>query len=176
VAAIDWPAWVQAGSAVVIAGLTVALVIATSRYVRASRTMADEMRRTNEMAERQTVRALRKQAARLHVKAGGWDAPNDEHGWRFQYAVENAGEGTAHDVVLSFDDREVQADQSIAHGSLELVTLSYSIDESDPTDQPEHPPVQSVVFRDADGSWWIQSMRRGRLFPPEPWTEGMPFP
>ncbi len=81
---------VQAAAAALIWRLTRKLVGATTAYVDKTDELVAEMKRTNDMAQQSTDRALQTQAPVLEWSDGDLNHP-EGHEWSFGYAVWNTG-------------------------------------------------------------------------------------
>jgi hypothetical protein len=150
--ATDWPSWIQAISAGAIVFLTFVLVKATNRYVRETKNLAEEARRTNDAAQASTDRLIRATAPRivvsLHGKADN-PPPFIPADVRFIFFIRNAGATAAHDIALDVDGEHVRVTEPLEAGETAVV-----FQEGDAPAQP--PNVRSVVFRDPAGTRWKQ--------------------
>jgi hypothetical protein len=152
---IDWPAVVQAASAVAIGVLTFVLVRATTRYVTETRKMADEMRRTNDMSQRDRERTLRLQAPSLRLwQSGEWRNGGEV---KVELRAANDGATSAHDVRIQTDHGEAPLIDVVVPGEMEMTALTWSTTD----DGSQRVEFKSVTFLDRGGTRWRQ--RPGEL-------------
>ena len=174
---LDWTAIaavVQAVTAIFIVFLTRGLVKATKVSLEETQVLAREAKRTNDLAERNFERTLRRTAASLLVRPGGHETPSErsDSQWAFIYTVDNVGEGIAHEVSVSTGEGEASTPPNRAlqpgrQQSAWLLLPPDFVSEDTPATQVEHPAVGWVTFQDPDGTWWTQRVRHGRLLRPE---------
>jgi hypothetical protein len=147
IADIDWPSWIQAGSALLIAILTGVLVFATKQYVDKTNDLVEQAKRSNCMVLDSTRRLLRAQAPRLTVDPNSQPAV-DAGGSTVNYTVRNVGPSTAHNIVLIFDKGEARMGRPLEAGHEGLTTLRWQGDGV--------PTIREVTFMDPGGTRWTQ--------------------
>jgi hypothetical protein len=152
------PATVQAWSAVVVACLTLVLVVATIAYVVRTGQMAQEMRRTNDMTQRDTERRLRLQAPALEVAPNDSGLLRDGPNWVYTYVVRNIGATVAYDVRVVTDEGLTSRSQPVEPNGRTLVSLRLRVGDVDSDDavRPPQPDVRGMVFTDPGGTRWRQ--------------------
>jgi hypothetical protein len=139
---IDYPAWVQAGSAVVVTALTIVLAVATTKYARAASA-------ANLMTKRTIERTQLAQAPRILVRAQ--QPVETTEGLQFRFLIKNVGVTAAADVSVNFDD-------DIWRPLTEPLPPKAEITMQVPASGPQSPNARAVRvrFRDPGGTLWKQ--------------------
>jgi hypothetical protein len=144
----------QAASAILIYVLTRGLVGATKAYVDQTGALVEEARQANALERRAADESARARLAFIEVRPDGRELDTAAQEWRFLYDVENVGVGRAHALVLGFEGYEFVIERSLSPGDIEHVRLS--VEAADTSTNPAHPRMQSIIFRDPVGAWWVQ--------------------
>ena len=138
--------------------LSAVLTATTVLYLLATLRLANESKRTNDMAAQNIERSLRINAPTLRQIPGDRGFDETTAMWRFTYMLYNEGTNTAHGVELH-----------TTHGVAELpvlaheqggirVALEVPADAYEPTSSPPaHPALMQFTFLDAGGTRWRQT-------------------